>query len=209
MRGPTLLLTAWLLAAGGAAAAPSGEEVYRAKCSLCHDGGATGAPRVGYAPDWSVRLARGTSALHRSALDGIPNTAMTAKGGYAELPDEDVIAAADFMLSTLPVPAAAASQAQPVPQRSAASSGKVGDEVLVARVAEALRAQLAPAARVEKHDGTRIAGIKIEARGGRVVLSGVVNDNAAVRKAEQAALGVAGVGGVENKLLSAELFEHD
>jgi osmotically-inducible protein OsmY len=55
----------------------------------------------------------------------------------------------------------------------------------------------------------RVGGVQIEAHDGRVTLKGVVNDAATVARALQAAQAVPGVREIENRLVGAEIFEHD
>jgi cytochrome c5 len=189
VRGLALLL---LLAAGGACA-QTGGDIYKDKCALCHDGGANAAPRLGVANDWKPRVAKGRPALMRSALTGVPNTAMTAKGGFPELPDAAVVAAVDFMLSTVEIYVSNYSEPPRLDAKPAATA-RVDDRTLSAGLTQALR-------------GFR--GVTFEARSGRVVLKGMVDDARVVANAERAARNVAGVVAVDNKLISAELFEHD
>ena len=85
-------------AAGGVAAAPDGEGTYNMACMACHATGAGGAPMVGDVAAWEPRIAKGVEALHNSGLNGVAGTSMMAKGGRADLSDEAVIAAVDFML---------------------------------------------------------------------------------------------------------------
>jgi osmotically-inducible protein OsmY len=51
--------------------------------------------------------------------------------------------------------------------------------------------------------------VKIDARQGRITLMGVLGDAATVKRALEAAHGVPGVSEIENRLVSAEVFEHD
>jgi hypothetical protein len=176
-RFASLLLTALPFAAHAA----SGAETYRAKCALCHDAGATAAPRVGHAADWAQRSAKGYAGLLRSALLGVPGSAMLPKAGFPGLP-------ADL--------APAQPAAAPPPRAPRSTAALVDDTTLALEVASALQK-------------ARIGGVQIEARSGRVTLKGVVDDAAAARRALQAAQGVAGVREIENRLVSAELFEHD
>lgn len=77
----------------------SGDAVYTLACAACHGSGVLGAPKLGVASDWTVRLEQGTEILYSHAINGI--NAMPAKGGNASLSDEEVKAAVDHMLSTL------------------------------------------------------------------------------------------------------------
>ncbi len=91
-------------AAGGAtqvataAAAVDGEAIYNQACLACHATGVGGAPVVGDAGSWAPRIAKGIDVLHSSGINGVAGTAMMAKGGRADLSDDQVIAAVDFMV---------------------------------------------------------------------------------------------------------------
>jgi cytochrome c5 len=88
-------------AAGGdamAAASVDGEAVYNEACMACHTTGAGGAPMIGNADQWAPRIAKGMDALHSSGINGVAGTAMMAKGGRADLSDEQVVAAVDYMV---------------------------------------------------------------------------------------------------------------
>ena len=84
--------------AAGEIADISGEAVYNEACMACHNSGAGGAPMVGQVDQWSERLAKGREELHQSGIKGIEGTSMMAKGGRADLSDEQVIAAVDYMI---------------------------------------------------------------------------------------------------------------
>lgn len=55
----------------------------------------------------------------------------------------------------------------------------------------------------------RIGGVRVESTNGVVALMGVVDDNNAVRTALAAAQAVPGVREIDNRLVSAALFEWD
>ncbi len=57
----------------------SGEEVFKAQCSVCHTTGVAGAPKLGDAAAWSPRIATGYEALLTSAVKG--KNAMGPQGG--------------------------------------------------------------------------------------------------------------------------------
>ena len=211
------------LVAATMALGASGEATYKAKCAFCHDGGATGAPRIDDKAAWSARLAQGTDAVYQTALMGKPNTAMMSKGGFPELADADVRAAVDYMLLH-----AGRGGAPPTPSRSAvrdataapaiappSPSRPVEDRAIVADVAEALRKApdiSPPNARLETSEGVTIVrgvGIRIEARDGVVTLQGVVERASVVARAEAIARTVGGVKSVDNKLIASSIFEHD
>ena len=63
---------------------------YQTNCSHCHSGEAPSAPRIGAFADWTKRLSAGFNYLYESAIEGIPNTAMSAKGGHTELSNEEI-----------------------------------------------------------------------------------------------------------------------
>lgn len=169
------------------------------KCALCHDSGATNAPRSGRPSDWTQRADKGFAGLMRSALQGVPNTAMLPKAGFPELTESEIADAVRYMMASagLPpdLPPRAAPQPPP-PGASASFEARVDDAKLAMTVAEALLL-------------ARVGGVQIEARNGRVVLKGVVNDAATAARALRATRGVAGVRDIENRLVSADIFEHD
>jgi cytochrome c5 len=84
-------------AAQAATAARSGEQVFQQACVACHGTGLAGAPKLGDSGAWKPRLAQGKPTLYQHALHGI--RAMPAKGGNPSLPDAEVKAAVDYMLS--------------------------------------------------------------------------------------------------------------
>jgi cytochrome c5 len=84
---------------GAHAGADTGEEVYKNRCSLCHAGGAGGAPRFGNREEWEPRAAGGRLALYEAALKGKPNTAMMARGGFRELSNDELMSAVDYMVA--------------------------------------------------------------------------------------------------------------
>ena len=202
-----------ILAAFGVTAALSpavfgagGEDVYRTRCALCHDSGATQAPRVGQPNDWRARVEKGRAALLRSALEGVRDTAMLPRAGFSDLGDSDVVAAVDYMLSTVALAVPQTGKETMTAQPTQLASTRVADATLIASVAEALRTRGLPRARVE---GARVGGITVEARDGRVALRGMVDSAQVIRAAEDTARGVPGVVAIENRLIAADLFEHD
>ncbi|MDH3286469.1 MAG: c-type cytochrome [Betaproteobacteria bacterium] len=74
-----------------------GQAVYEKACMTCHAAGIAGAPKAGDKSAWASRLKMGQDHLYTSALKG--KGAMPAKGGNVTLPDADVKAAVDYMLS--------------------------------------------------------------------------------------------------------------
>lgn len=78
-----------------------GAATYDQYCSICHDIGVAGAPKIGDAAAWTVRLERGGMAsLESNAINGIssPTGVMPPKGGFTHLSDEEVKAAVAYMV---------------------------------------------------------------------------------------------------------------
>jgi cytochrome c5 len=74
-----------------------GKSVYDSLCQACHAAGIAGAPKAGDKALWAPRIAQGVPALYESALKG--KGAMPPKGGNTALPDDDVKAAVDYLIS--------------------------------------------------------------------------------------------------------------
>jgi len=82
------------------AAAPasmSGEQIVAQVCALCHSTGMMSSPKLGKASDWAPRIEKGVDTLYSNAINGL--NMMPARGGRADLSDDDVKAAVDHMLS--------------------------------------------------------------------------------------------------------------
>jgi cytochrome c5 len=198
---PTLIAgVASIIAAS--AWAVTAEETYKAKCSTCHDAGLAGAPRIGDKAEWARRNGQGTDLLYKSALQGKPNTAMMAKGGFTELTDDEVTAVVDYLLAQAGqkrrIPAVAGKTAPP-PVPPSAKTDKVDDEMLVARI----KAALVKTKDIVAND------IKLEAADGVVTLRGVVDNAAQIKRAEEIAVKTKGVRQVDNKLIPKNLFSWD
>lgn len=84
-------------AAKSAGAAANGKKTYDAVCAMCHAAGVAGAPKTGDKAAWKPRIAQGKDALYTSALKG--KNLMPPKGGAASLPDADIKAAVDYLVS--------------------------------------------------------------------------------------------------------------
>lgn len=97
-RGTALILLAGVAASSGALA-DTVPELYMQRCAVCHLPGIAGSPKVGDHAEWTRRTRPGMNAVYRNALDGIPNTAMSAKGGANELKDDQIKAIVDYMIS--------------------------------------------------------------------------------------------------------------
>ncbi len=104
-------------------ASSPGEAAYNKVCFACHAQGIAGAPKMGDAAAWEARIAQGKDTLYKHAIEGFQGQAgmMPAKGGAADLSDDDVKAAVDFMLGegAPAAPAAAEPAAEPAPATAA------------------------------------------------------------------------------------------
>jgi cytochrome c5 len=76
-----------------------GKATYDTACFACHATGAANAPKLGDKAAWAPRIAKGMDALYASSLNGVPGTGMMAKGGRADLSDDAVKAAVDYMVN--------------------------------------------------------------------------------------------------------------
>jgi cytochrome c5 len=74
----------------------NGEAAYNENCAGCHETGMLGAPLAGDAADWGARSQLWDAVLLDHAITGYLE--MPAKGGRADLPDEVVKSAAEYML---------------------------------------------------------------------------------------------------------------
>lgn len=70
------------------------EMIYNTVCAACHATGLVGSPKPG-SPEMAQRAEKGFDALMESALNGL--NAMPARGGRADLSDEQVKAVVEFM----------------------------------------------------------------------------------------------------------------
>ena len=86
------------VAEGSASGGKSGEEVYKAVCSMCHQAGMLNAPKFGDTQAWAARISQGYETLVQHALKGIRS--MPAKGGNASLSDAEVAGAVLFMTNS-------------------------------------------------------------------------------------------------------------
>lgn len=75
-----------------------GSMIYDNACSTCHANGVAGAPEM-VASAWSGRLDKGTEMLISNAINGIG--AMPARGGRADLSDEQVAVSVTYMLDMI------------------------------------------------------------------------------------------------------------
>jgi len=89
------------VAATVAAVDLEGEAAYNQACVACHGAGIAGAPKFGDKAAWAPRIAQGKDTLHQHALQGFQgkNGVMPAKGGRADLTDQSVMNAVDYMVT--------------------------------------------------------------------------------------------------------------
>lgn len=114
-------------AQSGPRAAKSGEEVYKAVCSVCHGTGVAGAWKFGDKAAWAPHIKEGLSALAKNAISGI--RAMPPRGGNPDLSDLEVTRAVAYMAN-----AAGANfkePAAPAPA-AAATAGRTGEQIVQA-----------------------------------------------------------------------------
>jgi len=124
-----------------AEASSPGEATYNTICAACHAQGIAGAPKTGDAAAWEARIAQGNDTLYKHAIEGFQGQAgmMPAKGGAANLSDDEVKGAVDFMVQAAQggaaAPAAApAAEAAPAAAAEAAApavadAGAKGKEI--------------------------------------------------------------------------------
>jgi cytochrome c5 len=75
--------------------ARSGEQIVRTQCVKCHGPGLNGAPRIGDKDAWIQRAKLGFDSVVSSAIHG--HGAMPARGGMADLTDDEMRAAVTYM----------------------------------------------------------------------------------------------------------------
>ena len=200
-----------------------GAQIYRDTCSVCHDSGAGQAPRLQDARDWQMRAQRGLDALYQVALQGKPNSAMAAKGGFVHLSEAQVKAAFDHMMvqtgvtKAMSKPISTAKAQHPVPPTLAKSASQppisTNPLALSQHIAELLRAALGqPHNMIETYEGVvtlRGVGIKVSNEMGQITLAGAVEKSEWVQQAQDIASQVAGVRGVTNRLVASALLDWD
>jgi cytochrome c5 len=78
-----------------------GQQAYENVCATCHAQGLNGAPAIGDREAWADRSELWVAVLEEHAKEGY--LAMPARGGDPTLSDQEVSAAAEYMLTqTLP-----------------------------------------------------------------------------------------------------------
>ena len=133
---PAVAAVAATPAAG--AAERTGQQVVDAVCSKCHQNGTGGAPRIGDRAAWIQRAKLGLNSVYQSALKG--HAGMPARGGMADLSDNEVKRAVEFMLNSgagitttaAAPPAAAAPATAAAPAAGQAEGKKIYESTCVA-----------------------------------------------------------------------------
>lgn len=74
----------------------TGEEIYNAVCTACHAAGVAGAPKTGDKAAWAPRIATGNEAMLAVAASG--KGAMPPRGGAADLSDDELKAAVEYLV---------------------------------------------------------------------------------------------------------------
>jgi cytochrome c5 len=83
--------------------ARTGEQIVQAQCAKCHASGVNGAPRIGDKEAWVQRAKLGFDSVVRSAIHG--HGAMPARGGMADITDEEMRSAVTYMFQASVKPA--------------------------------------------------------------------------------------------------------
>jgi cytochrome c5 len=82
-----------------------GRGIWMGTCRNCHLMGVSGAPAVTNYEAWAPRIEKGKPALYQSALNGIKGEdgkfRMPPRGGNAQLSDEQVRQAVDYMVASV------------------------------------------------------------------------------------------------------------
>jgi len=78
----------------------AGKSLHDSACKICHGSGVAGAPVTGNSDDWQERIKQDKALIYQHALEGFQGDSgvMPAKGGQAQLDDDAVKAAVDYML---------------------------------------------------------------------------------------------------------------
>lgn len=73
-----------------------GKQIYQKNCSICHDQGQLGAPKIGIVQQWRTRIKQNMDMLILNTLKG--KGSMPAKGGCAHCDDTEIIAAVKYLV---------------------------------------------------------------------------------------------------------------
>lgn len=77
-----------------------GQQTYLQYCSICHNVGVAGAPKIGDTESWTSRIEQGIEMLISHAINGTESDSgvMPPKGGFVQLSDEEVGEAVKHMV---------------------------------------------------------------------------------------------------------------
>lgn len=78
---------------------PSGRQIYKMNCAMCHKTGLNAAPKYGNKRAWVPILEKGKEKVYENTINGIG--AMPPRGGKPNLTDEEIRAAVDFMVGAV------------------------------------------------------------------------------------------------------------
>lgn len=100
MRNSLVYLTAATMMVVTSSVMADGKATYDSSCAACHAAGVAGAPKFGDAAGWKDRIAKGNDKLYENAIKGFKGEKgfMPPKGGFANLTDDQVKAAVDYMV---------------------------------------------------------------------------------------------------------------
>jgi cytochrome c5 len=113
------------LAGAQAAAERSGKQVVDALCVSCHGTGNAGAPKIGDQKAWAPLIAKGLTALSKTAMTGTGD--MPAHGGNMKLTDIELERAITYMVNQ-----SGGHWTEPV-SRTAATPPRSGKEIVEAK----------------------------------------------------------------------------
>ncbi len=95
----SLVLSFGIALIAAPAIAADGKAVYDGTCSVCHAAGVANAPKFGDKAAWAPRAGAGVATLVGTVVKG--KGAMPPKAGNANLKDDDIKAAVEYMLAAL------------------------------------------------------------------------------------------------------------
>jgi len=75
----------------------TGAAVYKENCSVCHDAGNMGAPKIGDKKEWEVLLRRNVDALIKDAIYG--KDGIHVRGGCRNCTNTEIISAVKYMVN--------------------------------------------------------------------------------------------------------------